>query len=506
MFLAIRNFAIPLLVILSVIFSNSCEQQKAQQNTSQIAKDAAELTTGTISPAPEKIVTEVPEPIVDIDLQEIKKRGRLVALTGYSASSYFVYKGQPMGFEYELLHMLADYLNVALDIVVVKDLDHIFDNLNAGEGDLVAYNMTVTKSRLKRVDFSDHHTLIRQVLIQRMPDNWRQMKRHEIDKTLITNPVDLIGKRIHVRKGSSYYLRLVNLSDEIGGDIEIVEVPGDISTESLIAQVANGEIDYTVADENIAQINAAYHQNIDIGLAISLPQRIAWAIRRNSPKLRENINKWLDQMRTEPTYNVLYAKYHQNKRFYSQRVRSEFFSMTGDKISPYDEMLKAKSVEVGWDWRLMAALVFQESQFDPEASSWAGAKGLMQLMPATAKQFGAKDRANPEQNLTAGAKYLEWLLNYWKDIPDSTDRIKFVLASYNTGQGHVEDARRLAIKYNKSPDLWEDNVAEYLLNKSQEKYFNDEVVQFGYCRGEEPVNYVTEILARYQDYQKFISE
>ena len=161
---------------------------------------------------------------------------------------------------------------------------------------------------------------------------------------------------------------------------------------------------------------------------------------------------------------------------------------------------------MGWDWRLLASQIYQESQFDPNARSWAGAGGLLQLMPATAREFGATRISDPKDNLGAGTKYLKWLLNYWKDIPDSLQRIKFVLGSYNTGQGHVEDARRLTQKFGKNHDQWDDNVAEYLLKKSQEAFFNDEVVQFGYCRGEEPVNYVYEILERYQHYQNFAAE
>ncbi len=452
------------------------------------------------------VFREVTEPQVQIDLDEIRARGRLTALTGYSANSYFIYKGEPMGFEYELLQLLADHLQLQLDIVIVKNLDQIFSMLNEGKGDIIAYNMTITKQRRKKVAFTDHISLIRQVLVQRLPENWRKMKLHQIEKKLLRSPVELIGKKVYVRKGSSYYARLVNLSDEIGGDIDIVEVPGDVSTEELIARVARGEIDSTVADENVALVNAAYLPNIDIRTPASLPQQLAWAVRKNSPKLREAINHWIAEIKQAPTYNILYTKYYQNKRFFAQRVKSEFFTLTGDKISPYDDLIKEKAREIQWDWRLLASQVYQESQFDPKAKSWAGAQGLLQLMPRTAKEFGAKRVTDPVQNLSAGARYLEWLWEYWKDIPDSLERIKFVLASYNVGQGHVQDARRLAIKYDKDPNRWEGNVAEFLLKKAQKAYFNDEVVQFGYCRGEEPVAYVEEIFNRYRHYRKFVSQ
>ncbi len=490
-----------------------CDQQMKNENTpsndppdkkiTHVSNDTTNAAV-SINGLDLNAFVEITEPQVNIDLEDIQKRGRLIALTGYSASSYFIYKGEPMGFEYDLLRLLAKHLNLKLEIVVVRNLDRIFSMLNEGKGDIVAYNMTVTKARLKKVDFTDQHTLIHQVLVQRLPENWRKMKRHQIKKKLIDNVTELIGKKVYVRKGSSYYQRLLHLSDEIGGDIDIVEVPGDVSTEELIAKVARGEIDYTVADENVAQINAAYLQNIDIHVPISLPQRIGWAIRKNSPHLKAAINQWLKEMKDKPTFNVLYSKYHLNKRFFTQRAKSEYFSLTGDKISPYDDLIKQQAKKLNWDWRLLASQVFQESQFDPKASSWVGARGLMQLMPQTAKQFGVKKVTDPVQNLKGGVKFIKWLENYWKDIPDSSERRKFVLASYNVGQGHVQDARKLAEKYGKDPNKWTGNVANFLLKKSQEKYFNDEVVKYGYCRGDEPVTYVEEILQRYRDYQKLI--
>lgn len=491
--------SVPCLLLMGLLLAAACQRSDPNPDL------AAEIPTDSI--ATEQAAATPPEitgPTIDVDLPDIRERGRLVALTGYSATSYFIYRGAPMGFEYELLTRLAEHLDLDLDIVVVRDLDRIFDYLNQGRGDIVAYNMTVTKSRLEKVAFTDHHTAIRQMLVQRLPDNWRQMKRHEIDDMLIKNPIDLIGRKVHVRKGSSYFHRLRNLSDEIGGDIDIVEVPGDVSTESLIERVATGEIEFTVADENVAQINAGYHSNIDIGTPVSLYQRIAWAVRNNSPELTAAINRWLAGLKRQPTFNVLYNKYHRNTRFFSQRVTSEFFSLTGNKISPYDSLIQAGAATLGWDWRLLASQIYQESQFDPKARSWAGAHGLMQLMPQTARQFGTTRRDDPVENIAAGVRYIQWLENYWSAIPDSLQRVKFILASYNAGQGHVEDARNLARKFDRNPDVWDDQVAEFMLKKSQERYFNDPVVQFGYCRGEEPVNYVNEILERYNHYQKFV--
>lgn len=447
-----------------------------------------------------------PDEIAQIDLTDIKEKGVLKALTTYSSTSYFIYRGQPMGYEYELLERLADYLEVELELVVADDLDSMFHQLNNGEVDIIAHGLTITNERKQWVDFTHPHITTRQVLVQRKPENWRQMTRGQIEDSLIKNPSQLIGKDVYVRNNTSYHKRLVNLSDEIGGDIVIQEVPGYLTTEELIKKVAYGEYDYTVADQNIANINKTYYPQLDINTSVSFPTRIAWAVRKSSPDLLVEVNKWIEKMKKKPDYYVIYNKYFKNQKGFQKRIKSEFYSLTGGKISQYDELIQGYAGELNWDWRLLASQIYQESRFRPNAQSWAGARGLMQVMPATARQFGIAGLYDPTNSMEAGTAYLEYLQEYWQSIPDSTERIKFILASYNAGPGHVEDARRLADKYGKNPYLWDKNVAEYLLLKSKPLYYNDPVVYYGYCRGSEPYNYVKDIMKRYDHYSRFIEE
>lgn len=447
-----------------------------------------------------------PEEIAQIDISEIKEKGKLTALTTYSSTSYFIYRGQPMGYEYELLERLADYLEVDLELVVADDLDSMFFQLNNGEVDIIAHGLTITNERKKWVDFTEPHITTRQVLVQRMPKNWRQMSRMQMEDSLVRNPSQLIGKNVYVRNNTSYHKRLVNLSDEIGGSIKIQEVPGYLTTEELIKKVAYGEYDYTVADQNIANINKTYYPQLDISTPVSFPTRIAWAIRKSSPELLKAVNSWIKEMKKKPDYYVIYNKYFKNQKGFQKRIKSEFYSLTGGKISQFDELIQSYAGDLHWDWRLLASQIYQESRFRPNAQSWAGARGLMQVMPATARQFGVAGLYDPTNSMKAGTAYLEYLQKYWRSIPDSTERIKFVLASYNAGPGHVEDARRLADKYGKNPYLWDKNVAEYLLLKSKPLYYNDPVVYYGYCRGSEPYNYVKEIMNRYEHYRRFIEE
>ncbi|MEJ2109334.1 MAG: transporter substrate-binding domain-containing protein [Acidobacteriota bacterium] len=443
-------------------------------------------------------------PDVQVDLAQIRERGKLIAITSYSSTSYFLYRGRPMGYEYELLRHLCDHLGLDLEVKVAENMDRIIDMLLRGEGDLISYGMAITRDRQEKMAFTEPHTKTHQVLVQRKPDGWRNMQLHEIEEALIRDPLDLVGKTVSVRRDSAYYSRLKNLMGEIGGTINVRTVPGQLETEELIRMVANGEIDYTISDYNIAAINATYYENIDIDTSISFNQRIAWALRKNSPQLLQVINDWIREMRKTSDYYVIYNRYFKNDKAFRRRIDSEYFSRSGGRISKYDELLKEKAQELSWDWRLLASVVYQESRFNPAVESWAGAIGLMQIMPNTAEHLGVEDIEDPTDNIAAGVEYLKDLQKNFDDIPDAEERIKFVLASYNVGVGHVLDARRLAEKYGADSDVWTDQVESWILKKSQSKYYNDDVVEYGYCRGTEPYRYVREIMERFNQYRLFI--
>jgi membrane-bound lytic murein transglycosylase F len=271
--------------------------------------------------------------------------------------------------------------------------------------------------------------------------------------------------------------------------------------------VAIGEIDYTIADHTIAQVNAAYYDNIDVATVLSLPRQVAWAVRKNSPQLESGINSWLAKIKKDATFMVIYNRYFKSPRTSLMRMQSDYSSLGGKQLSQFDDLIKDGAKTLGWDWRLLASLVYQESHFTPNNESWAGARGLMQLMPETAKRFGAKDLNDPRQSMKAGVGYLQFLDNYWKSkIPDSKERLKFILSSYNAGLSHVIDAYKLAEKFGKTPTSWDGNVEQLLLKKSDPKYYRDPVVTVGYCKCEETVNYVREVLDRYQQYKVHIEE
>ncbi len=429
------------------------------------------------------------------DLQRIKDTGILKAVVDYNSTNYFVYRGKPMGFKYDMLQELAKELGVKIEISVLNSLSKTFNGLKNRQFDLVAKNLTITRERSKIIDFTVPIYQTKQVLVQRTKD--------DSDTCFINSTLELANKKICVQKNSSYFNRLQNLSEEIGSRIEIVE-DTIFGVEQLVAQVAKGKIDYTVCDENIANLNKTYYPNLDVSLAISFNQNIAWAVRKGSVEWRNYLNNWIATFKKSRKYKILYHKYFVSSRI-AGRMDSNFHSISGGKISKFDDMVKKISTQYGWDWRLISSIIYNESRFKSDAGSWAGACGLMQIMPSTAKRFGVEDCREPEQNIKAGILLMNWLNKQFKEaIPDSTERVKFVLASYNIGMGHVKDAQRLADKYGKNRLIWTDNVDFFLLNKSSEKYYKDPVCRFGYCRGEEAYNYVSRVLGNYKHYLNVI--
>ncbi len=468
---------------------------------------SALLLSGCLSSPDKTKVKEVPvetEKKVDL-LDTILSTGKLIALTNYSSTDYFVYRGQPMGYQYNLVSRFADFLQVDLEMRIEKDLIKSFQFLDSGKVDLMAMGLTETTERKSKLRFTKPIMFTRQVLVQRKPEGFRKMQtRDEIESHLLRNPLNLAKKTVYVHRGTVFVNRLKALMNEIADTIYIIE--DERETEQLIAAVANKEIDYTVADEHVALVDAAFYQNIDAKTFISFPQKIAWAVRSDQKRLADTINYWLDKFYKTLDSRLLYNKYFKNLSSRRRVNKSLYNSYGKGHLSPYDDIIKKAAKRIGWDWRLLASLIYQESEFKPNAISWVGAKGLMQLMPNVMEKYGVDSTSSPEVQIMAGTNYLKSLFRQLPDeITDSTERIKFVLAAYNTGMGHILDARRLASKYQKNPNIWTDNVDYFILHLSEKKYYNDPVVRNGYVRGKETYNFVVEICQRFKIYKTLIN-
>lgn len=408
--------------------------------------------------------------------------------TLYSPEAYFIYRGQEMGYDYELLTALAVDKELALKLEVATSLSKAIEMLDSGKVDLIAYPVPVTAENKERVTPCGPETVTTQVLVQ--------PKKGETE--LITDVTDLVGKDVYVEADSKYEARIRNLNQEIGGGINIHTVDKDtMITEDLIAMVSNGTLPLTIVDSDIAKINKTYYNDLDISLPLSFEQRSAWAVAPDKAWLGDSINAWLNSDKPRSEQAQLLKRYFEISK---NENGGSFFNPSNRTVSPHDDLFKKYAADYDWDWMLLASQAYVESKFDSTAVSWAGARGLMQIMPRTAKGYGqtAKSVMKKEVAVETALKFIRDLDRQLKSkVPDSIERKKFVLAAYNTGIGHVYDAIALAKKYGLDPQKWDNNVAKAILWKSNPKYYKDPVVRFGYSRGRETYDYVNRIYAYY---------
>lgn len=435
-----------------------------------------------------------------VDLEAIKKRGVLRAITEYNSISYFIYKGQPVGFDHELMKALAKHLGVKLQMVVARSPDDMYALLRQGKGDIIANGLPDPRGHHREFSYTRPYRQIEQVIVQRQPGAYKRPGDSiEIYAPPLRTALDLNRKTIFVGVNSPYYYQLKEMADTLGLELDLRIIGDDRSTEDLIEAVSTAEIDYTIADKDLALVNNSYYENLDVTLAIGKAKDLHYAIRSTSPQLLQAVNDWIGQFSGSGEFSEIFNNYFHSDKRIAQGFDIELAGYQLGTLSRYDAIIQKYAKAMNWDWRLVAALIQQESGFNPLATSWAGARGLMQLMPGTARQMGLPPAQlyNPEWNIRAGTAYLKYLEDTWKDIPDFTQRTKFILASYNAGPGHVQDAARLAKKYGYAGDKWDGAVEYFILYKSNPRFYTDEVVKYGYCRGSETFNYVRRIIGNY---------
>ena len=439
--------------------------------------------------------------LVNVDLDSIRERGKLIVLTENSASTYYLYREQEMGFDFELAKKFAKSLRVKLEIRVIENLDSMFAMLYRGEGDIIASNLSVNDERKKFLAFSPAIYRTRQVLVQRKDTSNKLLtggivvhSQNELDKL-----------PIHVHRYSSFYNRLSNIIQSTGLNIQLIEASGKVGTEELLQEVANGAIPSTVTDKSLAFLCYEDYPNLDMSVELEGEDDIAWAVRPNAFLLQQRLNEFLTGKTGLGFVEKLYARYFgRSEENWSGGIK-QVFAMPPIKegnLSPFDSLYKVHAGIVGWDWRLLTALSYVESGFNPNAESWAGARGLMQLMPATLLKFGGDTMCPPSNNIEAGAKYLKNLDGFWKQrVRNPEERVKFMLASYNCGPGHILDAQCIAKQIGKNDTIWDGNVAEALILKAQRQYYAMSCVKHGYLNGVGPVNFVNKILAIFEHYK-----
>ncbi len=413
------------------------------------------------------------------ELNNILKTGNITVITRNNSHCYYLYRGQAMGFEYELAKLFADYLGVNLDVKIDEKWDSMIPALKNGTGSFIAASMTVTPKRQKEAAFSNGYISTRQYVIIRR------------NNTGIKKIEDLAGKTVHVRKGTSYQERLEALRKD-GIDVTI-KLHDDIPTDELIQQVAEGTIEVTVADKNIALLNRRYYPQIAFAFPISDEQSLGWAVKSCSRKLLNKINFFFDKINSNGKFAEIYNKYYADIDNFDYVDLRKYHTRLNTRLPRYKHIIMEAAEKYNLDWRLIASQMYQESHFDPMATSHSGAFGLMQLTFLTANSLGVEDMFDPVQNINAGVRHLKNLYDHFNGI-DSPDRLFIALAAYNIGQGHIQDARNLAKQMNLDPDKWS-SLEKTLPLLRYRKYYKK--AKYGYCRGIEPINYIKQIMLYY---------
>lgn len=412
-------------------------------------------------------------------LARIKKTGELVVATRNNANCYYQYRGAPVGFEYELAKAFSDYLGVKITPKVVE-WESLLTDIVTDQVDMVAAGLSITPERRKIVDFSDSYLEVQPQIV---------VHRSEME---IERVADLYGREIHVRQGTTYQEILEDLNKKLPIDIKIV-LHNDVPTEELIRQVASRTIPITMADSNIALLNQRYHPDIELAFDLGPDHSLGWAFKKGDKRFKDKINEFLKFAKKSGLYEDIYNRYYNDDHIFDYVDLQVFHRRLRSRLPRYAGLIKREAEANDFDWRLITAVIYQESHLNPRARSHTGVRGLMQVTRDTARRMGVNDRIDPNKNVHAGVKYLRKLYGYWQHISEP-DRTKFALASYNIGLGHVRDAQKIARELKLPAEKWS-GLQQTLPLLREKKYYKK--TKHGYARGTEPVMYVSRIFTYY---------
>lgn len=425
------------------------------------------------------IYVEKQKPLpADDALSRIMRTGKIRMLTNNNANCYYIYRGEPMGFEYELAREFADFLQVDLE-VVIPGWSNLFGYLDLSYGDFIAASITITEPREQNMLFCPYMDI-------------QQMFIHHKNKIPLSGINRLHKRALHITRNTSYHERLLEIQ-ESGIAVDMV-VHEDLSTEELLRMISDKEISYTIADSNIALLNRRYYPDIRISIPIQEKQRLGWAVHPSDTALLHEIEMFFYTIKNNGVYERIYNKYYDYVEEFDYFDLVKFHERLDTRLPTYQDIIMKESEKYGFDWRMVAALIYQESHFDPQARSSTGVRGLMQVTEGTASYMKINNRRDPIQSLKAGIGYLDKLHKKFVYIEDPLDRIKLAMASYNIGYGHVLDAQRLARRQGMDANKWA-SIEKTLPLLAKSKYHR--TLKYGYARGGEPVKYIERIFIYY---------
>ena len=414
-------------------------------------------------------------------LQQIKQKGELVVVTRNSPTTYFEGPYGPTGLEYDLVSLFADYLGVNLKLITTTNFNAILPMVAHRDANLAAAGLTVTEARKSRVKFGPAYQKITEQLVYRTGIKAPR------------SPADLTGGVLEIIAGSSHAERLANLS-KYYPNLNWKE-NDEVESEELLSDVWENKIDYTVADSNDVALNQRFYPELRVGFNLSEPQHLAWAFPKGPDNSLYNESvKFFAQIKKSGKLDQILDRYYGHVQDFDYVGTRLFMKHIEARLPEYLDHFQQAAHRNDLDWRLLAAIGYQESHWNPRAISPTGVRGIMMLTRSTAADMGFRNRIDPQNSINGGARYYNLLKNKIPEQIVEPDRTWFALAAYNLGFGHVEDARDITRQLGGDPDKWVD-VKGNLPLLTQKRWY--EQLPHGYARGNEALRYVENIRSYY---------
>jgi membrane-bound lytic murein transglycosylase F len=449
------------------------------------------------SPATGTGIPAIPHPIVERDLEEIARSGVIRMITTYNSSSYFIHRGGQAGFDYELLWWFAREHDLTVEVIIPEQDEDPVSLLNAGAGDLICAGLAPDPRFERFLARTRPTNFVSKVLV--LPEETGR------PPTL----AGMAGLTITLPRSDPFREDLLALREEARLQFFVSTARPHQQAEDLVTEISQGRLQAAVVDDIIARSAMTYLPNLTLGPVLGDRRPNVWYLRENSPDLKAALNRYLKdhlyvsasgRPRRSETYGIIYDRYFSDETTIKRFQEAEYRPDKSGVISAFDELIREKAEAAGLDWRMVASLIYQESQFHPGARSKADARGLMQVLPRFAGEQ-ADSLFLPEPNLTAGLRLLKRIHASYAYM-DSLNRWRFTLAEYHAGHGHLTDARRLAMDMGRDPNSWENGMVQALPLLMDRRHHSG--TRHGYYGGAKTVDYVEEILNRCRMYIRLV--
>ena len=413
-------------------------------------------------------------------LDKIKKEKELHVVLLNAPSTYYIGTDGAQGFEYDLLNSYAEHLGVELKIIAANTVKEAIEFGKNENIHIVSASLTKTPEREKEFNFGPSYFEVQeQVICNRSMQNSKKFPR---------DVESLAGLNIKVGEDTSYSSTIRSLIND-GYEINATFTSA-YSTEELLEQVSSHEIDCTIADSNIYALNLRYYPEMDMAFTISEREQLAWVLPKDADELEADMYSWLNDFNQRGKMAELKDHYYSYLNFFDYYDNKMFYKRMESRLPKYKKFFIDAADAYGIPWTLLAAIAYQESHWNPNAKSFTGVRGMMMLTRQTAKILGVENRLNPKASIVGGTRHIKQMIKFVPDEVEGENRLKFALAAYNVGMGHINDARNLAKRLGYNQNVWSD-MKQVLPLLSKKRYYK--TLKYGYARGEEPVKYVESI-------------